>query len=85
MQGKPLELNCEVSGTPKPTATWFKNDKEISSNDEFIKISSNENVHSLKIMSSLAERDGGLYRVAFNNEFGTSETKSNVTVLSNYK
>ena len=84
IQGKPLELVCEVSGTPKPSATWFKGETEIKPDNELIQTQSVDNSHKLKIESSLESRDAGLYRVVFKNEFGSSESKSNVTVLSNY-
>ena len=79
--GKPFELTCEVSGTPKPTAQWFKGDHSISPDDQRIKISSVENTHSLKIEKANEETDNTLYRVQFKNDIGTSESKSNVTIL----
>ena len=75
-------LTCEVSGTPKPSATWFRGETEIKPDDELMKTQSTENSFSLTIDSSLESRDSGLYRVVFKNEFGSSETKSNVTFLS---
>lgn len=81
VEGKPLELVAEASGTPKPVAEWFKGDKPLAESDR-VKISSVENAHKLVIENSSEELDSGVYLVRFKNDFGTSETKSNVTILS---
>jgi hemicentin len=81
IEDNPLELTCEASGTPMPQATWFKGDQQLQNDDEKFKIESSNNVHTLKIDKSVAKVDAGLYRVEFKNEFGSSETKSNVTIL----
>lgn len=83
VKGKPLELTCEVNGTPRPTAVWYKGEEPINAGDERIKTSSTENVHSLRIESADEKIDNCLFKVKFTNEFGSSETKSNVSVLSN--
>ncbi len=75
---------CEVSGTPSPTAQWFKGETTLIENDR-IKILSANNKHTLRIENIKEETDNGLYRVQFKNDFGTSESKNNVTVLSKLK
>ncbi len=80
VEGKPLELICDVSGTPKPEFTWFKGEQAIN-NDEHYTLSVNNDSYSMLIKNS-KEADTGLYRAVFTNEFGTSETKANANVLS---
>lgn len=79
-EGTTLELNCEVSGTPRPTAQWFKENSPIEANDR-IQIINKENKHILKIDNCLENVDSGNYSVQFKNDFGTSEAKSTVTIL----
>lgn len=41
-----------------------------------------ENTHFLRIPISDENKDKGSYRLELKNDFGVSETKSNVTILS---
>ena len=79
-EGKPLELTCEVSGTPQPIATWLKDGTSLTDAARYTTKSSN-NVHSLRIENVAENIDSGVYTVRFANAHGTSETKSNVTIL----
>jgi hypothetical protein len=82
VEGKPLELICEASATPMPSAEWFRDDLSISHEDPRLKITSNGSQFSLLIEQTVEETDNALYRVKFANDFGSSESKANVTVLS---
>ena len=79
-EGSTIELSCDVSGTPKPTAQWFKENIPIEINER-IQIINQENKHCLKIDNCLENVDSGNYSVQFKNEFGTSDTKATVTIL----
>lgn len=79
-EGSIIELSCDVSGTPRPTAQWFKEDSPIQTNEK-IQIINQENKHILKIDNCLENVDSGNYSVQFKNDFGTSETKATVTIL----
>jgi hypothetical protein len=84
VEGKPLELVCEASATPMPTAQWFRGDAPITADDSRVKITSSGSQFSLQIEQTVEETDNAVYRVQFTNEFGSSESKCNVTVLSKY-
>ena len=58
----------------------FINNKLLEENDR-VKIISNNNIHQLKIEKSVEKIDSGLYKVIFRNNFGISESKSNVNIL----
>lgn len=80
IEHQPLELISEVTSVCKLTATWFKSDVEISQSDR-IEIAAKGNNQILKIVDSVEELDSGVYRLKLENEFGVSETKSNVNIL----
>lgn len=59
----------------------YKNDTLIEANDR-IEMSSKDNTYLLKIACCDEKNDKGLYRLELKNDFGVSDTKSNVTILS---
>ncbi len=81
VENKPLELTCEVSGTPRPACHWFKDDQPIAEN-EHVKLTSKDNFFTLTIENSNEKNDKGVYRAEFVNDFGKSESKSNVSIIS---
>lgn len=46
-----------------------------------VKIISNNNTYGLTIGKSIEKMDTGLYKAVFQNDFGISESKSNVNIL----
>ncbi|XP_055918688.1 vascular endothelial growth factor receptor 1-like [Eupeodes corollae] len=64
--GASLELNCEFKGMPKPSITWYKDDKKLN-NISTISISRDKTV--LKIFS-IQLTDEGLYKCEASNRLG---------------
>lgn len=62
----------------------YKDNQPLVSNDR-IEIGEKDNVFSMRIPKCVEKADSGVYRIEFKNEFGTSETKSNVTINSEFK
>ncbi len=52
---------------------------------ERVEISVKDNLYSLKIPVCDEKLDSGLYKLELKNEFGASETKSNATILSDFR
>lgn len=79
VEGKPLEMVCDVSGTPKPEFKWFKGDVELTESEKY-SFGVKSETYTLTVSNS-EEKDSGLYKAVFKNEFGSSETKANANVL----
>lgn len=60
----------------------IKDDQPITESER-VEISVKDNLYSLKIPNCIEKIDSGLYMLELKNDFGKSETKSNVTILSN--
>ena len=77
---KPLTLNCDINGFPRPKITWLKDGHEIDKNRhhdyEF------ENDGSVLSIESVEQKDRGVYVCKAVNEIGSSNKHFIVTVLS---
>ncbi|RWS01419.1 Fibroblast growth factor receptor 3-like protein, partial [Dinothrombium tinctorium] len=74
--GQRLKLRCPVNGDPKPKLKWFKNGKNVSEQDEHIKIGK----QNLKI-APLSEQDTGNYTCFANNSYGELSVNFSVNVV----
>ena len=76
--GQPARLDVEVNGQPTPVVTWFK-DNMVIRNTADTQISSNLNVHTLRLPEIYVE-DSGLYKVIIASALGKSESVCEVIV-----
>ncbi|KAG8174643.1 hypothetical protein JTE90_019624 [Oedothorax gibbosus] len=77
LSGDPVVLNCEGSGTPKPTVTWFRSQGE---NIEFTPISNilqpSVLANGSLLINSIGKEHEGLYKCNVSNGIGTSLLKT---------
>lgn len=74
-----IELVVKVDGFPPPTVKWFKDGKEISSDDPRVKLKVDGNTYTLKVHGA-NRGDSALYAVEFTNAEGTIRDESRVHV-----
>lgn len=72
MLGNPIAINCEASGYPKPTTTWFKGKNKVSK--EFQAINTRSSSHTLSVNFATTD-DEGYYMCESNNEIGNGLKK----------
>lgn len=79
--GESAKFTCKATGQPKPQILWFKNDKEISKNDNrfSIQYSDEEGEDTLLIVDVLPEHDG-TYTVEAKNAVGSTKCKAELFV-----
>lgn len=82
-EGSTVDLVCEVLGKPAPSYTWSRNGQLIESNDRYETVVK-DNTFTLKI-KNITENESGLYVASFKNDLGVSDTKCNMTVLTQPK
>lgn len=76
-----LDLASKISDCyPIPQVSWFKDDQQIPSDSEHIKLESLNSQHKLHIENSI-EQDQGKYTFKAENELGSDETSCSATVL----
>ncbi|KZS09352.1 MAM domain-containing glycosylphosphatidylinositol anchor protein 1 [Daphnia magna] len=81
--GEPLKLKLKVSGNPLPDVKWFKDDRELTSDDR-MKISlSPDGTAELEIASADSARDSGQYKVTAVNATGQVTSETSVDVQKN--
>ncbi|KAM8846165.1 myomesin-3 isoform 1-T1 [Synchiropus picturatus] len=76
MEGKSLCLTCFIEGDPNPEITWFRNDKEILNEDQFV-ITKEPKCSTITI-NDVNTENSGKYSIFVQNKHG-SETED-VTV-----
>ncbi|VEN46037.1 unnamed protein product [Callosobruchus maculatus] len=74
----PVRLTCQVAGIPEPTVTWYRDGKEILSDDRRT-LCTDENFHTLEISRTHLE-DSGVYSVTAKNSFGAVSCRCNLVV-----
>ena len=77
-ENEPAKFTIKISGKPKPLAKWYKDEKEIIS-DETNEIAENEDEISFTIKSCRSQENTGAYLVKISNQFG--EALSNKATL----
>lgn len=68
-----LKLECQLSGTPKPTIKWYKDNVELQSTDK-IKLETKLDIHLLTIKDCQI-KDRAVYSIKAENNAGQSESK----------
>lgn len=82
LDGEKLALSCSVNGDPEPQISWTKNGQKISSS-EIMELKYKNGVASLTINEVFPE-DDGVYVCIATNSIGSTETKSKVTIKSEF-
>ena len=69
-------LNCEVTGYPDPTVTWYKDGSLLATDDRVM-------VHndSVVVINNAFSTDSGIYTCSAANVAGNSSASTELTVL----
>ena len=78
VEGSDVDLEVEVSGRPKPTLKWLKDDRDIVA-DDHIQIDTEGRIHTLTIPKSRLV-DGGTYSCVASNSGGRDSCSANLDV-----
>ncbi|KAL3105626.1 hypothetical protein niasHT_021729 [Heterodera trifolii] len=78
-QGQTAKLNCSISGTPRPTVTWFKDGKQLPNMDRYQQVDS-EAETSLSI-GDVVPPDAGVYECVAKNPAGEVRCKSRLNIV----
>uniref|UniRef100_A0A667WSQ4 Ig-like domain-containing protein n=1 Tax=Myripristis murdjan TaxID=586833 RepID=A0A667WSQ4_9TELE len=76
--GYNVTMECRVSGSQPMAVSWYKDDKEIQSDDKY-KLDFSESTASLMIFS-LEQSDGGTYTCRATNDAGYKESSGTLCV-----
>ena len=76
--GSQVSLECRVSGSQPMVVSWFKDNKEIHS-DERYQVDLSESLVSVKI-TNLHQNDGGVYTCRASNSAGQEETSGTLCI-----
>lgn len=78
--GETAKFTCKATGQPKPQILWFKNDKEISKDDNKFSVQyGDEGEETLLIVDVQPEHDG-TYMVEAKNPAGSTKCKAELFV-----
>lgn len=79
-QGSVIMLNCEVTGYPDPTVTWYKDGSLLATDDRVM-------VHndSVVVINNAFSTDSGIYTCSAANVAGNSSASTELTVLGKEK
>ncbi|KAK6180051.1 hypothetical protein SNE40_012270 [Patella caerulea] len=82
--GQTVRLNCEITGSPIPQYSWYKNSAEINEQvDTRYSVKPTDWGSRLRIVN-LEPGDKGLYSCKAQNSFGTKETSSYLIIRNEY-
>ncbi|XP_049450272.1 titin-like [Epinephelus fuscoguttatus] len=76
--GSDVTLECRVAGSQPMVITWYKDDKEIHSDDKH-KVEFSE-FKAIVTITSLEQSDGGVYKCRASNDAGVKETSGTLSV-----
>ena len=77
-EGSGVDFEVEVSGRPKPTLKWLKDDRDVAQ-DDHIQIDTEGRIHTLSISRSRLG-DGGKYSCVASNSGGRDSCSANLAV-----
>ena len=77
-EGNPVRLKCRMTGTPEPTAEWFKNGREVTLNRR-IKADVIGDMCQLSFTETQTD-DTGDYKCVIKNDIGSAATECELTV-----
>lgn len=78
VEGSDVDFEVEVSGRPKPTLKWLKDNRDIAA-DDHIQIDTEGRIHTLTITKSRLV-DGGTYSCVASNSGGRDSCSANLEV-----
>ena len=78
--GENARIQCQYSGSPTPTITWYKDGKPIPNNDQRFTITQETTTLSVLTVNNTNMDDKGVYSVKLTNIAGDVEGKANLTV-----
>ncbi|XP_063883939.1 titin-like isoform X4 [Scylla paramamosain] len=76
--GQKFKLECQVTGLPTPTVTWFHNNKPVKETPD-CKITFDGSVATL-VMAEAFPKNAGMYTVVAKNSAGEGKCSANVSV-----
>lgn len=76
--GSNVTLECRVAGSQPMVISWYKDNKEIHSDDKY-KLDFSESTVSVTIID-LDQSDGGVYMCRATNDAGEKETSGTLSV-----
>lgn len=74
--GEPLQMTCIVSGIPRPTIQWYKDNQEISTNKKIL-LHNDDTVLDIKYVTI---EDEGNYKCVVSNRLGTDIRETNLKI-----
>lgn len=80
-EGQSYTFQCQISGTPRPTVTWFKHTSFIKSSED-IEIIYEEDICKLIIKETYLE-DSGTYTVVAKNPAGFATCSADLFIEGN--
>jgi hypothetical protein len=78
--GENARIQCQYSGNPTPTITWYKDGKAIPSNDQRFTITQETSTLSVLTINNTSMDDKGVYSVKLTNIAGDVEGKASLTI-----
>ncbi|XP_075215546.1 obscurin isoform X5 [Lycorma delicatula] len=78
-EGDNASFQVKVQGDPKPSVKWLHNGKELKSDGKHIKISEDDQIHTLTL-SGIARGDAGKYSCEISNKHGTNSDNADLNV-----
>jgi hypothetical protein len=78
--GENARIQCQYSGNPTPTITWYKDGKPIPSNDQRFTITQETSTLSVLTINNTSMDDKGVYSVKLTNIAGDVEGKASLTI-----
>ena len=83
--GEPARIQCQYSGSPTPTITWYKDGKPIPKTDQRFVITQETPTLSVLTINNSNMDDKGVYSVKLTNTAGEVEGKANLVVKGTRK
>ncbi len=83
--GETARIQCQYSGNPTPTITWYKDGKPISNTDQRLVITQETPTLSVLTITNPNMDDKGVYSVKLTNIAGDVEGKANLVVKRKLK
>ncbi|XP_061410290.1 myomesin-2-like [Lethenteron reissneri] len=81
MEGKTLNLTCNVAGDPTPEVSWLKNDRELPI-DDHLSVTLESGQYASIIVRNIAMIDSGKYTIYVKNKYGSESCHFTVSVYN---
>lgn len=77
-----IEFEVEVGGSPLPQIKWFKDNKEIDSNDKHFEQKIDKDGKAKLVIKDSAKADAGKYKCEATNDAGTASSEAPLKILT---